>query len=92
MQLVFYLSTFSTLYMGHLLYLMFRCDFDVMESVDSVGLLGSKHTKCSSIDRYDQSCCPARQLSVSEQGRLRTGEACPHVTHVPYIHSATRQS
>ena len=63
-----------------------------MESLDLGGGLRSKHTKCSSIDRYDQSCCPPRQLSVSEQGRLRTGEACPHVTHVPYIHSATRQS
>ena len=34
MQLVFYLPTFSTRSMGHLLYLMFRCDFDVIESLE----------------------------------------------------------
>jgi len=37
MQLVFfYLPTFSTPCMSHLLYLMFRCDFDVMESLESL--------------------------------------------------------
>ena len=36
MQLVFYLSTFSTLCMNHLLYLMFRCDFDVMENLEDL--------------------------------------------------------
>jgi len=31
--------------MGHLLYLMFRCDFDVMESLESLEeFKGSKHT------------------------------------------------
>ena len=39
MQLVFYLSTFSTPCTDYLLYLMFRCDFDVMKN-----LWGSKHT------------------------------------------------
>ena len=34
MQLGFYLPTFSTPCMSHLLYLMFRCDGDVMESLD----------------------------------------------------------
>ena len=72
MQLVFYLSTFSTSCMSHLLYLMFRCD----GKFGFKGCLGSKHTKCSSIDRYDQSCCPARQLSVSEQGRPLPCAAC----------------
>ena len=33
MQL-FFLPTFSTPCMSHLLYLMFRCDFDVMESLE----------------------------------------------------------
>ena len=28
--------------MGHLLYLMFRCDFDVMESLEEFG--GSEHS------------------------------------------------
>ena len=37
MQLVFYLPTFSTPCIGHLLYLMFRCDFDVMESLEEFG-------------------------------------------------------
>ena len=40
MQLVFYLPTFSTPCMSHLLYLMFRCDFDVMESLEEFGDLG----------------------------------------------------
>ena len=44
MQLVFYLPTFSTPCMGHLLYLMFRCDFDVMESLDFVGGFGDLNT------------------------------------------------
>ena len=34
--------------MGHLLYLMFRCDFDVMESLESLEELeGTKHSHCS---------------------------------------------
>ena len=37
MLLIFYLTIFSTPCMDHLLYLMFRCDFDVMESLDFVG-------------------------------------------------------
>ena len=30
--------------MDHLLYLIFRCDFDVMESLDFVGVFGSEHS------------------------------------------------
>ena len=44
MQLVFYLPTFSTPYMSHLLYLMFRYDFDMMKSLDFRRVFGSKHT------------------------------------------------
>ena len=45
MQLVFYLPTFSTPCMSHLLYLMFRCDGDVMKNLDfGVVFEGSKHT------------------------------------------------
>jgi len=33
----FYLPTFNTPCMGHLLYLMFRCNFDVMENLESLG-------------------------------------------------------
>ena len=33
--------------MGHLLYLMFRCDFDVMESMENLEELeGTKHSHC----------------------------------------------
>ena len=38
----FYLPIFSTPCMSHLLYLMFRCDFDVMESLEE--LEGSEHS------------------------------------------------
>ena len=34
MQLVFYLPTFNDPCMRHLLYLMFRCDVDVMENLE----------------------------------------------------------
>ena len=34
MQLFFYLPTFNARCMRHLLYLMFRCDVDVMESLE----------------------------------------------------------
>ena len=45
MKLVFYLSTFSTPYMSHFLYLMFRCDFDVMENLESLEEFGgSEHS------------------------------------------------
>ena len=48
MQLVFYLPIFSIPCMDYLLYLMFRCDFDVMESLDIGGVfVGSKHTLTS---------------------------------------------
>ena len=30
--------------MGHLLYLIFRCDFDVMESLENLEKLGTKHS------------------------------------------------
>ena len=44
----FYLSTFSTPCMGHLLHLMFRCDVDVMEIDVFVGVFGvSKHSPIS---------------------------------------------
>ena len=46
MQLVFYLTTFSTPCMGYLLYLMFRCDGDVMESLDFGGVLWDLNTPC----------------------------------------------
>ena len=37
--------------MGHLLYLMFRCDFDVMENLKSLEKFGrSKHTPSVQID------------------------------------------
>ena len=36
MQLVFYLPTFNTPCMDHLLYLMFRYDFDVTENLESL--------------------------------------------------------
>ena len=35
--------------MDYLLYLMFRCDFDVMESLDVGGFVGSKHTPSTCI-------------------------------------------
>ena len=49
MQLVFYLPTFSTPCISHLLYLKFRCDFDVMESLENLngkfeGIGGTKHS------------------------------------------------
>ena len=49
MQLIFYLPIFSTPCIGHVLYLMFRCDGDVMKSLDfEVVFERSKHThnKC----------------------------------------------
>ena len=48
MQLVFYL--FSTPCMSHLLYLMFRCDFDVMENLKNLEELeGTKHSPCEAM-------------------------------------------
>ena len=45
MQLIFYLTTFSTQYMSYLLYLMFRCDFDVMDSLEILEEWeGTKHS------------------------------------------------
>ena len=44
MQLVFYLPTFSTPCMGHLLYLMFRCDGDVMKNLDFGVVFGHLNT------------------------------------------------
>ena len=44
MQLVFYLPTFSTPCMGHLLYLMFRCDGDVMENLEILEILWELNT------------------------------------------------
>ena len=44
MQFFFYLPIFSTPYMGHLLYLMFRCDFDVMESLKNLEELEELNT------------------------------------------------
>ena len=41
MRLIFYLPTFSTPYMDHLLYLMFRCNFDVMESLEELGAVNT---------------------------------------------------
>ena len=37
--------------MGHLLYLMFRCDFDVMESLDFVGIFGDLNTPNEKVER-----------------------------------------
>jgi len=49
MLLVFYLPTFSTPCMSHLLYLIFRCDFDVMQSLENLEeLKGTKHSPCPS--------------------------------------------
>ena len=35
--------------MGHLLYLMFRCDGDVMESLDFGGFFGHLNTPCTAL-------------------------------------------
>ena len=40
-QLVFYLTIFSTPCIDHLLYLIFRCDFDVTESLGTVDKLNT---------------------------------------------------
>ena len=41
----FYLPTFSTPCMDYLLYLMFRCDFDVMENLENLEEFGgSEHS------------------------------------------------
>ena len=45
MQLVFYLTTFSTPCMDHLLYLMFRCDKGCDRKFGN--FVGSKHTLCA---------------------------------------------
>ena len=45
MQLIFYLSTFNAPYMRHLLYLMFGCDVDMMESLELRGeVRGTEHS------------------------------------------------
>ena len=41
---LFCLPIFSVLYMHHLLYLIFRCDFDVMENLESLEELGELNT------------------------------------------------
>ena len=43
----FYLPIFSTPCMGHLVYLMFRCDGDVMESLESLEILWELNTAYS---------------------------------------------
>ena len=49
--------------MSHLLYLMFRCDGDVMESLDfGVVFEGSKHT------RSDEHLCVAKTMITRETG------------------------
>ena len=43
--------------MGYLLYLMFRCDFDVMESLDvGGGFVGSKHTPGQELTAFFGGC------------------------------------
>ena len=44
MQLVFLFTIFSTPCMCHLLYLMFRCDGDVMENLESLEILWELNT------------------------------------------------
>ena len=60
MQLIFlffYLPTFSTPYMNHLLYLMFRCDFDVMESLEEFGEVNTAEvTKMNNVLSLDEQC------------------------------------
>ena len=52
--------------MGHLLYLMFRYDGDVMENLDFGGIFGaSKHTQCG-IKDYAELCSDYVQ---AENGR-----------------------
>ena len=50
MQLVFYLPIFSAPCMGHFLYLMFRCDFDVIESLENLEeFRGSEHSQNTAV-------------------------------------------
>ena len=44
MQLFFYLPTFNASRMRHLLYLMFRCNVDVMESLELGGVFWELNT------------------------------------------------
>ena len=62
MQLDFYLPIFSTKCMGHLLYLMFRCDFDVMESLENLEEFGRSEHRPGMKERKCSASAPA--LSV----------------------------
>ena len=79
MQLDFYLPTFSTPYMDHFLYLIFRCDFDVMESLEEFE--GSEHS-CgwtwwrARVSLDCQSYCTSRCHQRLDKSRQASAE-CP---------------
>ena len=55
MQLFFYLPTFNVPCMRHLLYLMFRCDVNVMENLELGGVFfGTKHSQPQFLSRFCQ--------------------------------------
>jgi hypothetical protein len=72
--------------MDHLLYLMFRCDFDVMESLESWEEFGvSKHTlRRERSDEY--AYCAVHSVLVVRQLYLQletpTGRACGVFRHL----------
>ena len=76
----FYLPIFSTPCMCHLLYLMFRCDGDVMESLDFRGVFGaSKHTPSRTDCQFWTSQC-LRTIPFSPKQSLYTqGQGCKWV-------------
>ena len=69
MQLFFYLSTFSTPYMSHLLYLMFRCDFDVMENLEEFGEVNTAYVFFSELMQFVPDTTPAPVEVGQELGR-----------------------
>ena len=67
--------------MGHLLYLMFRCDFDVMESLESLENLWEVNTAEIKIQR-DECERWKRKQTFTAANAERTGRLRPHTHRV----------
>ena len=70
MQLFFYLTTFSTPCMNHLLYLIFRCDRRCDEKFEI--LVGTKHTLEGKAGKETAAAARGRGREEAEHHSLRT--------------------